>query len=112
MCENSTAKPALEAKQASYGASAGDSLPQPADPPSPTVKRKVDEVDQSTEINSSKRRKGTAPVREEFLVKSDDPTETKQALEGADDDAAEAFRHKDRQPSSQNSKGKRREKTT
>ncbi|EXJ68354.1 tRNA-dihydrouridine synthase 3 [Cladophialophora psammophila CBS 110553] len=73
-----------------------------------TVKRKVDELELSTECKDNKRRKGTAPIKEEFLLKSDDLIEPGLARDGPDDDAAEAFHHKERQPASQNSKGNRR----
>lgn len=85
----------------------------PASTPAPSstlVKRKADELGQSWDPRDDKRRKGTAPVKEEFLVTSDDLGKLESAHDQADDDAAEEFHHKDRQPNSQNSKGKRREK--
>ncbi|EXJ62145.1 tRNA-dihydrouridine synthase 3 [Cladophialophora yegresii CBS 114405] len=113
MDENSVGlPPQSEVDMTSYGAPAGIALPKPADAPSPSAKRKVGELDDSAENNGSKRRKGTAPVKEEFLVTSDDLIESRPARAEADDDAAEAFHHQDRQPKSQNSKSKskRREK--
>ncbi len=76
------------------------------------VKRKVDGLEPTPDTRQDKRRKGTAPVKEEFLVKSEDLVETTPIQNEANDDAAEAFHHKDRQPASHNSKGKRREKKT
>lgn len=74
-----------------------------------SVKRKVDDLDQSNptqEVREDKRfRKGTAPIKAEFLVTSDDIVAPRPAQDEADDDAAEAFHHKDRQPVSSNSKG-------
>ncbi|OCT50180.1 tRNA-dihydrouridine(47) synthase [NAD(P)(+)] [Cladophialophora carrionii] len=115
--------PQPEGDMTSYGAPADIALPEPADTASPTAKRKITELDGSAGNNGSKRRKGTAPVKEEFLVKTDDLIESKPVRDDADDlieskpvrddaddDAAEAFHHQDRQPKSQNSKGKRREK--
>lgn len=61
----------------------------------------------------SKRRKGTAPIREEFLVpneKHDGHADPRSGGNVPDDDAAEAFHHKDRQAESNTSKNKRREK--
>ena len=76
------------------------------EPPLPT-KRKLDETD--AHKTDDKRRKGTAPIKEEYLVHPEDNViAPKPALGAADDDAAEEFHHKDRQPASKNSK--RREK--
>ena len=105
-------QPQVEVKQTSNDVSADPTTSQHLATSSSPVKRKVDEVDLSTETNGTKRRKGTAPVKEEFLVKAEDLIEPKPARDEADDDAAEAFHHKDRQPASHNSKGKRREKKT
>ncbi|EXJ83465.1 tRNA-dihydrouridine synthase 3 [Capronia coronata CBS 617.96] len=78
-----------------------------------SVKRKIDELsssEQSLEVREDKRRKGTAPIKAEFLVAAEEIVEARPAQDEADDDAAEAFHHQDRQPVSNNSKGKRREK--
>ncbi|OAL29400.1 hypothetical protein AYO22_02294 [Fonsecaea multimorphosa] len=64
-------------------------------------------MDASTEPQDHKRRKGTVPIKEEFLLQADDVVGLEDARDGADDDAAEAFHHKDRQPASHNSKGNR-----
>ena len=76
-------------------------------------KRSIDEVD-GTVDNRDKRRKGTAPVKEEYIIRrnQDETIEPKPEHEAADDDAAEAFHHKDRNPSSNNAKNtnKKREK--
>ena len=79
------------------------------EPPTPT-KRKLDETDiQKTDARDDKRRKGTAPIKAEYLVHPEDNAIAPgQALDAADDDAAEEFHHKERQPGSKNSK--RREK--
>lgn len=80
---------------------------------STAVKRKAeqDEPDsQSQDTRNDKRRRGAAPVKEEFLITSDDTVQPKPPRDEADDDAAEAFHHNDRQPTGQNSKGKRRQK--
>lgn len=56
--------------------------------------------------HDAKRRKGTAPIREEHLihVSKDQDLASKPQQDAADDDAAEAFHHKDRAPASNNSK--------
>jgi tRNA-dihydrouridine synthase 3 len=78
---------------------------------SASVKRKVAELDQDHDDDRNKRRKGTAPIKEEYLIKQDDVIQPRPARDEADDDAAEAFHHKDRQQSSgHDNKGKRREK--
>ncbi|KAJ9616745.1 tRNA-dihydrouridine synthase 3 [Cladophialophora chaetospira] len=111
MVENSAAhSPELQVKQTSHDGHLDVTRSNTADAPSPLAKRKVGEIAPSPEVNDSKRRKGTAPVREEFLVTANGRADRKPAGDEADDDAAEAFHHKDRQPASQNSKGKRREK--
>lgn len=82
-----------------------DSIASPA-------KRKVDNGDEDAN-GESKRRKGTAPIKSEYLLPSDHRQEhgSDVALQGpADDDAAEGFHHKDRQPASNNSRQKKREK--
>ncbi|OAP56184.1 hypothetical protein AYL99_09363 [Fonsecaea erecta] len=71
------------------------------------VKRKAGEIDPTTQAQDSKRRKGTVPIKEEFLLQSD-VVGSELAHEIPDDDAAEAFHHNDRPPTSQNSKGNRR----
>ncbi|KAK5561875.1 tRNA-dihydrouridine synthase 3 [Exophiala xenobiotica] len=80
----------------------------------PSVKRKVDDLgptDSKLDARDDKRRKGTAPIKEEYLLKSDDVVESRPPRDEADDDAAEAFHHKDRQSvASHNSKPKRRER--
>jgi tRNA-dihydrouridine synthase 3 len=58
------------------------------------------------EGRDEKRRKGTAPIREEYLVhvgKNEDIASRPQQ-DAVDDDAAEAFHHKDRAPGSNNSR--------
>jgi tRNA-dihydrouridine synthase 3 len=104
--------PQSDVDMTSYGAPADIALPQTEHASSSSPKRKLSEIDPSAENSGPKRRKGTAPVKEEFLVKSEDLIESRGARNEADDDAAEAFHHKDRQPKSQNSKDKRREKKT
>jgi tRNA-dihydrouridine synthase 3 len=85
------------------------------DPATPT-KRKLNVVSSRNDPShdtESKRRRGTAPVKEEFLIhgeadhKESDPRSFQRE---ADDVAAEAFHHQDRQPNSNNSKSKRRDK--
>ena len=81
----------------------------PTTPLSPT-KRKLKGLEPDlVDARNDKRRKGTAPIREEFLT---NPQSTEIApapqRDAADDDAAEEFHHVDRAPSSKNSK--RREK--
>ena len=82
------------------------SQPEPSTP----TKRKLDETDmQKTDARDDKRRKGTAPIKAEYLVHPEDNAiAPRPALDAADDDAAEEFHHKERQPGSKNSK--RREK--
>ncbi|ETN37557.1 uncharacterized protein HMPREF1541_07179 [Cyphellophora europaea CBS 101466] len=77
-----------------------------------SVKRKA-EIPEDESNAESKRRKGTAPIKAEYLIPSDhrqDHASEIQLQEPGDDDAAEAFHHQDRQPTSNNSKHKRREK--
>src|SRR5271170_431258 len=54
----------------------------------------------------SKRRKGTAPVKAEYLILDEvaDGTLRNTLREAANDDAAEACHHKDRQPSGNNAR--------
>jgi tRNA-dihydrouridine synthase 3 len=64
---------------------------------------------QRIDARDDKRRKGTAPIKEKFLVHSEaNVIAPEPPINAADDDAAEGFHHKDRQPASKNSK--RREK--
>jgi len=84
--------------------------PQPA-----AVKRKAEDdeiASQSRDPRDDKRRRGAAPIKEEFLIKFDDTVQSRQPQDEIDYDAAEAFRHQDRQPVGQNAKGKRRQKQT
>jgi tRNA-dihydrouridine synthase 3 len=83
-------------------------LPQPK-PPTPS-KRKLSDTDiQTIDARDGKCRKGTAPIKAEYLVQPEDNIITpKPRINAADDDAAEEFHHKDRQPAGKNSK--RREK--
>lgn len=63
--------------------------------------------------NETKRRKGTAPIKAEYLIHDESDQQRPNARpsrDDADDDAAEAFHHQNRQPSSNNAKSKRREK--
>ena len=78
--------------------------------PSTPTKRKSDDADmQKIDVRDDKRRKGTASIKEEYLIQpGENVMAPKPALDAADDDAAEEFHHKDRQPASKNSK--RREK--
>lgn len=81
---------------------------------SQSVKRKVDPTDLEgpQDVRQDKRRKGTAPIKEEFLVKHEagDLIEPKPERDEADDDAAEAFHHEDRKPAGKNNSRKPREK--
>ncbi|KAK5051499.1 hypothetical protein LTR84_003151 [Exophiala bonariae] len=82
---------------------------------STAVKRKAEQDDrdgQSQDPRNDKRRRGAAPIKEEFLILDDDTAQAKPQQDQVDDDAAEAFHHNDRQPDGQNSKGKRRQKQT
>ncbi|KIV82751.1 hypothetical protein PV11_04835 [Exophiala sideris] len=81
------------------------------------AKRKADDiaaVDSKLDDRDDKRRRGAAPVKEDYLIKAqDDVLEPRPTKDEADDDAAEAFHHQDRQPTGQMfSKNKRREKKT
>ena len=75
-----------------------------------STKRKLEDTDKDRiDARDDKRRKGTAPIKEEYLAHFEDNVIAPvPALKAADDDAAEEFHHKDRQPASKNSK--RREK--
>ena len=83
--------------------------------PTTPTKRKLEAVSHSnneSDDRDSAKRRGTAPVKEEFLIyNSQDPRDHDSGLqEAANDDAAEAFHHQDRQPGSDNKKSKRRDK--
>jgi len=85
--------------------------------PSNSAKRKVDGLDTPLEHGhhrQDKRQRGAAPVKEEYLVNvSPDEADVDAARRStgeADDDMAEALHHQDRQPTSNNGRGKRREK--
>ncbi len=83
--------------------------------PTTPTKRKLEAGstdNNETDDRDSRKRRGTAPVKEEFLIyNSQDPRDHDLGLqEAANDDAAEAFHHQDRQPSGNNSKSKRRDK--
>lgn len=89
-----------------------DSQAQVGDSDLTNVKRKADEstVEDARDARDSKRRKGTAPIKEEYLIRNEEVVEPRPDRDAADDDAAEAFHHHDRQPPGQNNKGKRRQK--
>lgn len=110
MDENSDDQPQARVNGNSDGLTVSVAASDPQTSSSASVKRKIEELVPSRDTREDKRRKGTAPIKEEFLVKSDDLDNPKPARDEADDDAAEAFHHQDRQPASQNSKGRRREK--
>lgn len=115
MAESSSdqAQPSLNGGSVAHPTASGD-LNGVVTEAQTSAKRKVDDraaADSTLDARDDKRRKGTAPVKEDYLVKAeDDVLEPKPTRDEADDDAAEAFHHQDRQPVSQNSKGKRREK--
>lgn len=69
-------------------------------------KRKLNKDQHNGDDRDGKRRKGTAPVREEYLIHTgkDQDVPLKPQGDAADDDAAEAFHHKDRAPASSNLK--------
>ena len=70
----------------------------------PTEKRKLEESRNSTRgEDNTKRRKGVVPIRAEYLIEKSELVPASNT-EAADDDAAEAFHHKDRAPASNNSK--------
>ena len=76
-------------------------------------KRKVDDRDEDTNTAENKRRKGTAPIKAEYLILNDhrqDHSSEPALQDAADDDGAEAFHHQDRQSGGGNSKQKKREK--
>jgi tRNA-dihydrouridine synthase 3 len=86
----------------------GDQVsPHIVDTETAAEKRKLDEPStRNGEDRDGKRRKGIAPVKEEYLIhfgKDQDVAINPQHY-AADDDAAEAFHHKDRAPDSNNSK--------
>ena len=85
--------------------------------PTTPTKRKLEAVSSNNNNNGSDdrdsaKRRGTAPVREEFLISNshDARDRDSELQEAANDDAAEAFHHQDRQPGSDNKKSKRRHK--
>ena len=77
-------------------------------------KRKMDDSSAiDGDQRDSKRQRGIAPIKAEYLIThngDNDEVQPRPARDEANDDAAEAFHHKDRQPSSNNAKSKRREK--
>ncbi|KAJ9645646.1 tRNA-dihydrouridine synthase 3 [Knufia peltigerae] len=116
MTDDSSAQTQASADNISHppGTSNSDSA-FAAEASSTSVKRKVDDLgamDSKLDARDDKRRKGTAPIKEEYLVKSDDIVEPRPPQDEVDDDAAEAFHHKDRQALGHNGKSKRREKKT
>jgi tRNA-dihydrouridine synthase 3 len=94
------------------------SLNEPAfqiSPTTPSKRKREDDLGTShgQHVDGRNVRKGTAPIKREFLVNpGDNDVQPRDARDAADDDNAEAFHHKDRQTGSQNSKpsSKRREK--
>lgn len=86
-------------------------------PASTAVKRKAEQDDRDGQLQdprNDKRRRGGAPIKEEFLIKEDEKVQGDSRQDEADDDAAEAFHHRDRQsnrqPTGHNAKDKRRQK--
>lgn len=73
------------------------------------AKRKIERIENSDTEHQDKRRKGTAPIKEKYLVfnKLTEPAAPSSERENNDDDAAEAFHHKDRSASN-NSKNQRK----
>ena len=74
--------------------------------PSIPGKRRLEETEpKNSDARDDKRRKGTAPIKEQYLVHPEgDDIAPRLDTDAADDDAAEAFHHTDRQPASKNSK--------
>ncbi|KIW19220.1 hypothetical protein PV08_03514 [Exophiala spinifera] len=109
-----TEQPSADKSSNPLGTPHPDSAPT-TEASSTSVKRKVDDLgpmEAKLDARDDKRRKGTAPIKEEYLVKSNDGVEPRPPQDEADDDAAEAFHHKDRQTGGHNAKSKRREKKT
>ncbi|KAK5945143.1 tRNA-dihydrouridine synthase 3 [Knufia obscura] len=73
------------------------------------AKRKLEMAENGDSEHHDKRRRGTAPIKEEYLVynESAEPAAPPSERENKDDDAAEAFHHKDRSASN-NSKNQRK----
>ncbi|KIX07917.1 uncharacterized protein Z518_02571 [Rhinocladiella mackenziei CBS 650.93] len=112
MAENSAypSRPLRNGASHDHTISASDS--QQLNSSSVPAKRNVEELDPAV-ISShprDKRRRGTAPIKKEFLIQPEDLIESQSRHHDPDDDAAEAIRHNDRQPVSQKPKGKHREK--
>src|SRR4051794_29068790 len=74
--------------------------------PSLPTKRRLEEPSiRDNDARDDKRRKGTAPVQEEYLIHlNGNDIAIKTQTDAADDDAAEAFHHKDRNSASKGSK--------
>ena len=92
-----------------------DSLPNPTNSAHAVTelspaKRKFDQVEKKPHEHfdgrDEKRRRGTAPIKAEYLLETDgsENNDSKETGLAADDDAAEAFHHKDRAPNSNNKK--------
>lgn len=84
-------------------------------PTTPSKRKREEDGPETTNgkhVDGRNVRKGTAPIKQEFLIDPADDVQPRDARDAADDDNAEAFHHKDRQTGSQNSKpsSKRREK--
>lgn len=97
----------------------GESHQSALHPTSTAVKRKAEQDDRDGPLQdprNDKRRRGGAPIKEEFLIKEDEKVQGDSRQDEADDDAAEAFHHRDRdrpsnrQPTGHNAKDKRRQK--
>ena len=63
--------------------------------------------------NDKRKQRGAAPIKPEYLINTEVDSRSiapRDPRDAPDDDAAEAFHHKDRQPDSHNKKQKRRDK--
>ncbi|KAJ4520505.1 tRNA-dihydrouridine synthase 3 [Exophiala dermatitidis] len=123
MAENSAEQAQAQAQATQHTNGVANGVENGVAPPSTdgtATKRKADELsgpETAVDGRDDKRRKGTAPIKAEFLVVDTSNTnnsslvEPRAARDEADDDAAEAFHHNSRQPTSNNSKrSKRQEK--
>lgn len=76
----------------------------------PSAKRKLEATENGHSEHQDKRRRGTAPVKAEYIVLNDVNLPPDGERENQDDDAAEAFHHKDRSTDARDNRNQQRKK--
>lgn len=74
----------------------------------PSAKRKLDATQNGDDEHQDKRRRGTAPVKAEYVISNDTRAPPEAERENQDDDAAEAFHHKDRSGDARDNQNQRK----